>query len=245
MYYQIIPIFLGGVYKTKADILLDCDSNERVYSVYSCFALKNGSETIMVDTGLPSQREIEAQNLPFCRMPDAPDPESAMLASGVDPRDVSQVIWTHLHYDHCCNVHLFPNAKAFYAQKTELLYAMNPIDAQRKYYFATSDMGAPIWTQAIGRIETLDGEVEVLPGIRAVPTPGHTPGCQSIVVSTAEGNCIIAGDHIPIYDSYEKRIPNKIIHDPKDWYASCERLAQIGGKLLPSHDWSIFEKNGC
>ena len=98
------------------------------------------------------------------------------------PRDVLCVINTHLHFDHCGGNRLF---------------AGTPIHVQRNEREAARAEGYTIneWVEFDGAtyIEH-DGEAEVLPGVRLLPTPGHTDGHQSVLVDTDDGLVVLAGD---------------------------------------------------
>ena len=98
------------------------------------------------------------------------------------PRDVDCVINTHLHFDHCGGNRLF---------------AGTPIHVQRVEREAAREPGytVPEWVEFDGAsyVEH-DGEAEILPGVRVLPTPGHTPGHQSVLVDTDDGLVVVAGD---------------------------------------------------
>jgi N-acyl homoserine lactone hydrolase len=98
------------------------------------------------------------------------------------PRDVSRVINTHLHFDHCGGNRLFPGI---------------PIHVQRREREAAREPGytIPEWVEFDGATYVeLDGEAEIVPGVRVLPTPGHTPGHQSVLVDTDDGLVVVAGD---------------------------------------------------
>jgi N-acyl homoserine lactone hydrolase len=98
------------------------------------------------------------------------------------PRDVVCVINTHLHFDHCGGNRLF---------------AGTPIHVQRVEREAARADGYTIgeWVEFDGATYVEhDGEAEILPGVRVLPTPGHTPGHQSVLVDTDDGLVVLAGD---------------------------------------------------
>jgi N-acyl homoserine lactone hydrolase len=98
------------------------------------------------------------------------------------PRDVVCVINTHLHFDHCGGNRLF---------------AGTPIYVQRLEREAARAEGYTItqWVEFEGATYVeLEGEQEILPGLRVVPTPGHSPGHQSVLVETDDGLVVVAGD---------------------------------------------------
>lgn len=98
------------------------------------------------------------------------------------PRDVACVINTHLHFDHCGGNRLFPAL---------------PIHVQRREREAAREPGytIPEWVEFEGaRYVELDGKAEIVSGVRVIPTPGHSPGHQSVLVDTDDGLVVLAGD---------------------------------------------------
>jgi N-acyl homoserine lactone hydrolase len=98
------------------------------------------------------------------------------------PRDVVCVINTHLHFDHCGGNRLFRGT---------------PIHVQRAEREAAlaDDYTIHTWVDFEGATYVEhDGEAEILPGVRVLPTPGHTPGHQSVLVDTDDGLVVLAGD---------------------------------------------------
>jgi N-acyl homoserine lactone hydrolase len=131
---------------------------------------------ILVDTGMTELHPA---------VMDALNPRLYPLSKqDFDLAGIDIVVNTHLHADHCGGNHLFPD-KPIYVQRREL-------DDAR------SDEGEyPIreWVDAPGvQYVPVDGEHELLPGIRLVPAPGHTPGMQIVVVETGERPVIVGGD---------------------------------------------------
>src|ERR1700744_356132 len=99
----------------------------------------------------------------------------ALAGLDLSPADISLVINTHLHFDHCGQNAVFKHAP-FYVQRAEL-------DRARR---ESADLAG--WFDFMGaRFELLDGDTEVLPGLEVITTPGHTSGHQSVVVSTGNG----------------------------------------------------------
>src|SRR5215471_5773702 len=125
---------------------------------------------VLVDTGMIESRpEVED-------MSPTPHPENI-------PRDVACVINTHLHYDHCGGNRLFPGVP-IHVQARELADARS-LD---NYTFRE-------WVDFDGATYVEhEGEVELLPGIRLLPTPGHTDGHQSVLVETGGRPVVVGGD---------------------------------------------------
>lgn len=115
--------------------------------------------------------------------------DRALAARGVALDDVVMVVNSHLHFDHCGNNRLFPGV---------------PLVVQRTEHRVAHIRGHTVakWVDFPGAEWVLvDGENEVLPGLTVVPTPGHTDGHQSVVVSRAGAIEVIAGQ--TLYDPSE------------------------------------------
>src|SRR4051794_34748650 len=129
---------------------------------------------VLVDTGMTQLHPAVADLDPRLR----PLSEQDFDLAGIDI-----VINTHLHFDHCGGNHLFAG-RPIYVQRRELE------DAR-----AQDDYTIPEWVDAPGvRYEPVDGELELLPGLRLVPAPGHSDGMQVVVVETADRRVVIGGD---------------------------------------------------
>jgi N-acyl homoserine lactone hydrolase len=132
---------------------------------------------VLVDTGIKEPHPAVADMDPRLR----PWPEQDVDLAGID-----MVVNTHLHFDHCGGNHLF-TGRPIYVQRREL------DDARSQ-----EDYTIPDWVDPPGvRYVPVDGEFELLPGIRLVPAPGHTAGIQMVVVEPVERGgapVVIAGD---------------------------------------------------
>ncbi|GGI38856.1 hypothetical protein GCM10010988_21160 [Cnuibacter physcomitrellae] len=129
---------------------------------------------ILVDTGMTSLHEAVADMEPIL------DP---LDAQGFDVSSVAAVVNTHLHFDHCGGNHLFAGTP-IHVQRRELE------DARTLDPYTIRE-----WVDAPGvTYVPVDGESELLPGVRLVSAPGHTRGSQIVVVDAEGGPIVIAGD---------------------------------------------------
>ena len=129
---------------------------------------------VLVDTGLTELHPAVADMDPRLR----PLTEQDFDIAGIDI-----VVNTHLHFDHCGGNHLF-GGKPIYVQRREL------DDARSQDDYTIRE-----WVDAPGvRYVPVDGELELLPGVRLVPAPGHTRGTQVVVVGNGGHPIVVAGD---------------------------------------------------
>ena len=129
---------------------------------------------VLVDTGMtelhPAVADLDPRLLPLSQQ-------------DFDLAGIDLVVNTHLHFDHCGGNHLFAG-KPIYVQRRELDDARNEDDYTIRE-----------WVDAPGvRYVPVDGELELLPGLRLVPAPGHTRGMQVVVVETGGRPVLVGGD---------------------------------------------------
>ena len=139
----------------------------------------------------------------------------------LSPADVSIVINTHLHFDHCGQNAVFKHAP-FYIQRGEL-------DRARREETETAE-----WFDFAGaRFELVDGDAEIAEGVRVVATPGHTVGHQSVVVQADDGGALMIGDAAYTSHIYEAGDQAELgdwpgqYQDRKSWSASLGRLREM------------------
>jgi N-acyl homoserine lactone hydrolase len=155
---------------------------------------------------------------------------------GLSVPNITHVINTHLHFDHCGQNHLF----------TEV-----PILVQRhQYECATHDPGWP--TEYFARPELeyvlLDGEEEIFPGVRTFVAPGHAPGFMALLVELDGGRVLLCGDAIPLEENLTRDLWTAFA-DPAEARASAYRLLRVAqatrARMLYGHDtaqWELLPK---
>lgn len=209
------------------------------------FVITGGSRPVVVDTGTPSPEIVrEHHGYDFDRTEDE-TPAAALGRMGIDPGDVDLVVNTHLHWDHCGNNTLFANAR-FAVQRSEHAYALDPLEPTRTA-FENTDRIQPPWLPVQDRFELIDGDAELVEGIRVVHLPGHTPGSQGVVVDTDQGPFLIAGDCVNLYRNWEgdatlRHIVNGSLMSLPDHLASYDRIEELGAEVIPSHDPLVLER---
>jgi N-acyl homoserine lactone hydrolase len=141
------------------------------------YLVEHPAGLLLIDTGMGSHPEVDAWYQPR-RVPLA----DALTAVGVKVNDIRYVVNCHLHFDHCGGNPLLPGRPVF-TQRAELAGARQ-----------VTDYTLPELIDHPGAsYEELDGEAEILPGVLILPTPGHTAGHQSVVVTRGDGTVVVAG----------------------------------------------------
>lgn len=166
-----------------ADIGLSLDEAE---SCFNILVAKIGAETVLVDTGLASK-----PNGGWL-------PESLRLA-GLTPEAITLVVITHAHGDHVLGLlaedgtPAFPNAR-YVISKTEM-------DVWRKRVEENLPDQRPLIAMLEARdVRLIDGEAQIVPGLTALPIPGHTPGQMALVIESGQERLFHLADllHTPM-----------------------------------------------
>jgi glyoxylase-like metal-dependent hydrolase (beta-lactamase superfamily II) len=195
----------GVVPKPLWEKRIPADPRNRIPLGLRCLLIEHPGGLVLVDTGVGNKEDAKFRDIYGIENEGREGPtalEDALRAAGHRPEDVRWVINTHLHFDHGGGNTVkresggvepaFPNA-TYVVQQGELDFATSPNERIRASYLKHNF--APV-TEA-GRWKLVDGEVEVVPGIRVLPTPGHVPFHQSIVVADGGETALYLGDLVP------------------------------------------------
>jgi glyoxylase-like metal-dependent hydrolase (beta-lactamase superfamily II) len=203
------------------------DELNRISLAMRCLLIEHETGPVLVDTGLGNKEKQKFLRIYGVENSGRTGPtqlNDALLEAGVMREDVRWVINTHLHFDHAGgNTYVgtpegrnggrgggatdvptfrpsdastarvaFPNA-TYVVQRGELDFAAKANERTSASYLAPNF--EPVSTA--GMWELVEGEVEILPGIRLLPTPGHVPFHQSVVISDAGETACFLGDLVP------------------------------------------------
>lgn len=215
----------GHEVSSKGALTLNKDVEKNIKIPYHAWLIEDPKHVIVVDTGVSVRwREVHPEELLNAYPPHLEQDErlDTLLANvGFSTSDVDIVINTHLHYDHCGNNEMFPQAR-FLVNETEFRHANNPG-----------------WWDAMGYVQalfnipglkykTIKSSCSVTPGVSIIPTTGHSPGHQSVIVRLEEtGLLVIAGDAIYLRENLETPILPGIYWNAEKYAASMKKLKHL------------------
>lgn len=161
--------------------------------------------------------------------PKCDDIRDLMRAEGIEPADVRWIVHSHLHFDHCGYDRFFPGIPVL-VQRAEL-------DAAKAERYTI-----PEWAFFEGvRHVALEGDSEIAPGVRALATPGHTPGHQSLAIETTSGIAVIAGH--AVFSASEWRGDAPPTESSDDGRRSADRLRALDPvAVFFSHDDAVWRR---
>ena len=227
--YVIHPLAVGINQTDQGIMTYQKGYGKRIWLPIYVFYLEGGDQKILVDTGMEefmvppgAEEQTGLRIMEF---------EEALQTVNLKPDEVDIVIQTHLHNDHCENTYKCKNAKV-YVQKTELDFFRSPHPIDHRYYSDLLDES---------EVVTVEGDREIVPGIRVLFTPGHTPGGQSVAVETKDGTAIITGfccnqENFP---SVGPVVTPGVHTDAIQAYESAQRLKEMADIIIPIHDIGV------
>jgi glyoxylase-like metal-dependent hydrolase (beta-lactamase superfamily II) len=199
-----------------------------------------GGRTVLVDAGFyrPSQ-------LKNPRLADYTRPDKALERLGIKPADVTDVVVTHMHWDHADGVDLFPRAQVW-IQRDEFNYYTRDVKPP-----ASNDQGRELdFHEAIvklnseGRVRKVDGDAkEILPGVTVYTGGRHTFASQYVGVNTKAGCVVIASDNLYLYENLDKHVPIAQTFDAKSNLSAQDRMKRLAANerlIIPGHDPAVF-----
>jgi glyoxylase-like metal-dependent hydrolase (beta-lactamase superfamily II) len=191
----------GIVPKPLWEKQIPADDKNRIRLALRCLLIEAGQRRILVDDGMGekwSDKQVGIYGLD--RSETSLDRELARV--GVDRAAITDVILTHLHFDHAGGTTrrgaggqlelAFPNA-TYHLQSRNWEWARHPTERDAGSYLSDSfDL-----LEGSGRLHLVDGEVELFPGIHVEPSEGHTTALQLVRVSGGGETLVYCADLIP------------------------------------------------
>ncbi len=212
------------------------NAGKRLWIPSAFFAILGGSEPVLVDTSGSAKVMSGMRAEP---VEEVLEFEDALSKVELKPEEIGIVIHTHLMYDHCANSKKLPNAR-FVVQKKEIEFAYDPHPILAGTYQRELFEGL--------NFDVIEGDGELIPGIRILFTPGHTPGTQSVAVETAAGLAVITG-FCCVEENFQPKdigawntsrpaevIPPGIHTDVMQSYESALRVKEMADIIIPMHD---------
>ena len=201
---------------------------------YFAWAIKGPEQTFILDTGFDAAMGAK-RNRQVMRSPSV-----GLEAVGVRPDTVRDVILSHMHYDHCGNYDMFPNAR-YHLQDAEMAYCTGRCicHAGLRAPFEEEDVVAIVRKLFAGRVAFHDGVEELAPGLSVHHVGGHSKGLQVVRVWTRRGWMVLASDASHFYANMEEGRAFPILHSHEDTlagYDTMRKLASQPNGIIPGHD---------
>jgi glyoxylase-like metal-dependent hydrolase (beta-lactamase superfamily II) len=166
------------------------DDKNRIRMATNCLLVARGKDLLLIDSGIgdkhhPKFQENYGMEAGATRLPES------IREAGYDPGDVTHVLLSHLHFDHCGwstreaggkLVPTFPNAR-YWLQRGEVEHARHPNERDRASYDPRN--WEPLFEAGV--VELFGEEGEPIPGVKAVRAPGHNADMCIVLIDGGRG----------------------------------------------------------
>jgi glyoxylase-like metal-dependent hydrolase (beta-lactamase superfamily II) len=224
-----------------ADLVQGADRARKLDLAMTVWVLKApGGKTVLVDAGFYRPPYVNRNEVA-----DYTRPDKALTPLGITPEDVTDVVVTHMHWDHADGVDLFPKARVW-IQKDEFDYytrtARQP-GGDRKGLVPDFVL-VLVKLNYLGRVCLVDGDSkEIIPGVTVYTGGRHTFASQYVGVNTKAGRMVIASDNLYLYENLEKHLAIAQTFDAKSNLAAQDRMKKLAASprlIIPGHDPDVF-----
>ena len=233
--YATLKAFpLGGLVEGE-------DRNQKLDIGMYIFLLKGGGHNILFDCGF-----YRPQFMRQWKPADYEIPSAAVERAGVKAADITDVIISHIHWDHADGFDLFPNAKVW-IQKEELEYYAGDAwsGAKKRTAADADDIIGLVKMNTEARLNLVNGDAQqLLPGITAYIGGKHTYQSQFIGVKTSGGTVVLASDNVYMYMNLEKHKPIAATLDRESNLRAQDRMKDLAASpklIVPGHDPAVMK----
>ncbi len=238
--YQVYAVRYGTLLGfPKSALVLGADSTVKLDLAMMVWVVKGQGRTILVDAGFYRDEFLkEWKTEGYAR------PSDAVARLGIKPEEVTDIIISHMHWDHADGADLFPKAKVW-VQKEEFEFYRDPANQQKTGVFP-SDVQMFERIQKDGRLALVAGDSQaVAPGVFVYIGGRHTHQSQYASVPIAGGTVVIASDNVYLYDNLDRHRPITATWDTVSNLKAQDRMKRLASAprlIVPGHDPAVFQR---
>jgi glyoxylase-like metal-dependent hydrolase (beta-lactamase superfamily II) len=234
-------------YATIADfpvssLVAGADPSRKMDIAMMVWLVRGNGHNVLVDAGF-----YRDQFMKQWHPKDYVKPSEAIARVGLKPEDITDVVITHMHWDHADGMDLFPKAR-IWLQKDELEYYAGAAWQSRNAHggIDPDDILVAVKLNTQGRVGLVNGDAqEILPGVTCYLGGKHTYASQYLGISTAQGIVILASDNMYLYENLDKHAPIAQTLDAESNLRAQDRMKQLAadpGLIIPGHDPAVMTR---
>jgi glyoxylase-like metal-dependent hydrolase (beta-lactamase superfamily II) len=221
-------------------LVAGADKSRKMDIAMMFWLIKGGGRNILFDCGF-YRDQFMRQWHPV----DYEKPSLALQRAGLKPEDITDVIISHIHWDHADGFDLFPQAK-IWIQKEELeYYAGEAWQGHRRTAADPDDILGLVKANTEGKVGLVKGDAqEIFPGITCYIGGKHTWQSQFITVNTTSGIIVLASDNVYLNENLEKHLPIAATLDAESNLRAQDRMKQMAASpklIIAGHDPSVMK----
>jgi glyoxylase-like metal-dependent hydrolase (beta-lactamase superfamily II) len=239
--YEVYAIRYASIPFKVSGLIAGADTSRRLDIAMTVWLMKGSDgRMILMDAGFKRDDLIQRW-----KPVNYVTPAEAVERFGVRREAVTDLIISHVHWDHLDGADLFPNAR-IWIQKEEYEFYIDSAGKRRAAAIDTADATMLYRMKLAGRVHLVDGDAqEIIPGITVYIGGKHTYQSQFAGVSTTSGIVVLASDNMYLYENLEKHLPIAQTLDAASNLAAQDRMTKIAASprlIVPGHDPAVFER---
>jgi glyoxylase-like metal-dependent hydrolase (beta-lactamase superfamily II) len=234
-------------YATIADfpvssLVAGADRSRKMDIAMMVWLVRGNGHNILVDSGF-----YRDQFMKQWHPKDYVKPSEAIARVGLKPEDITDVVITHMHWDHADGMDLFPKAR-IWLQKDELEYYAGAAWQSRNTHggIDPDDILAAVKLNTLGRVGLVNGDAqEIFPGITCYLGGKHTYASQYLGINSAQGIVVLASDNMYLYENLDKHAAIAQTLDAQSNLRAQDRMKQLAADprlIIPGHDPAVMTR---
>ena len=246
--YATLPVLNTDVYAIRygtlrnfpvASLVAGADTARRLDLALTFWLIKRSDGSIvLVDAGFYRDKFMTRWTPADYRKP-----SDAVRAIGLTPGDITDIVVSHVHWDHMDGVDLFPNAR-IWIQREEYTHHVGDLGRSLDRAVDSLDAAMLFGLDRAGRVRLVDGDAqEIMSGITVYTGGKHTFASQYVGVRTAASTIVLASDNAYLYENIAKRTPIAQTLDAESNLRAQDRMGLLATTLrliVPGHDPDVF-----
>ena len=239
--FQIFAVRYGHHDRNAAANFIGGDEHDGPMALdYFVWAIVGAHKTYVLDTGFDAAMGRK-RNRTLVRPVD-----EGLKAIGIEPERVTDVIISHMHFDHAGNREMFPNAR-YHVQDVEMAYCTGRCMCHDylRHSYEPADVAAMVGRLFEDRVAFHDGDSQIEPGITVHRVGGHTRGLQITRVRTRRGWVVLGSDASHFYANFEQNRPFPVVADVSEMLAGYDRMRALASSprhIIPGHDPLVLSR---
>jgi glyoxylase-like metal-dependent hydrolase (beta-lactamase superfamily II) len=239
--YEVYAIRYASIPFRVSGLIAGADTSRRLDIAMTVWLVKGADgRMILMDAGFKRDDLIQRW-----KPANYVTPAEAVERFGVKREAITDIIISHVHWDHLDGADLFPNAK-IWIQKEEYEHHIDSTGKRLANAIDTADATMLYKMKLAGRVNLVDGDArEIIPGITVYIGGKHTFQSQYAGVNTASGIVVLASDNMYLYENLEKHLPIAQTLDAVSNLAAQDRMTKIAANprlIVPGHDPAVFDR---
>jgi len=249
--YEVFAIRYASIPDFPVNALIaNADPRRKLSLAMTVWLIRGNGHNILVDSGFYRPQFFKQFKIESFIKPSEAVGQPGIMPAGqpaLTPEDITDVVITHMHWDHADGMDLFPRAH-IWLQKDEYTYYTGEAWQNPRTHggIDPEDVLAAVKLNLAGRVTLVNGDAQqIFPGITCYTGGKHTFQSQYVGVNTKAGTVILASDNMYLYENLEKHLPIAQTLDAASNLRAQDRMKEFAASpllIVPGHDPAVFEK---